>query len=114
MVQGKFYPILDQIYFYTYLLYLYFLLVLIPIYSILSVFVVARVVEKFSMCPCTRGTDVLAVSFLAKSTDVIENTRSRLLIVPRPSAYLGPWRTEISLRVFPGRADLRWSLGKMN
>lgn len=56
---------------------------------------------------------MLAVSSLAKSTDVIGNTRSRLLIVPRPSASFGPWRTEVSLRVFPGGAALGPSLGKM-
>lgn len=58
--------------------------------------------------------DWYAVSFIAKSTNVNENTCSLLLIVPCPSAYSGPWRTEISLRAFPARAALGWSLEKMN
>lgn len=64
------------------------------------------------MFTCTGRTDILAVSIVAQSTDVIEHTV--LLIVPCPSDYSGPWGTEISLRVFLGRADLGWSLGKTN
>ena len=53
----------------------YFHLFLIPIYSVLSVAVVfARLVKRFSMRTCIRRTDMLAVSIIAKSKHVIENT----------------------------------------
>lgn len=57
---------------------------------------------------------MLAVSIIAQSANVMEHLCSLCLIVPCSSAYSRLWRTEISLRVFPGRADLGWSLGKMN
>ena len=64
------------------------------------------------MRPCR--ADVPAVSVIAQSTKVTEHLCSLFLIVPCTSVDSGPWRTEISLTVFPRRADLGWSLGKMN
>lgn len=51
----------------------YFHLFLMPIYSVLSVVAVfAHLVKRFSTC--TRRTNMLAVSIIAKSKRVIENT----------------------------------------
>lgn len=94
----------------------YIHLFLVAVNNILSLIVtVSQLVYNSPKCICTYRADTLANLIIRQKSETdLKNTWSSFSIVSCPSACLESQRTEISLRMLPERADLRWSQRKMN